>query len=124
MVEADARYGDALYGLHGGGGVPAPSHAALEHGHVHVRLGEHHARRNGEQVELGDVIGSLARRRATRVHAPPCLLGRHDAAREGFLGDGVACHLHALGVAHQLGRGVERRAKPLATQNSRRKARG
>ena len=124
MVEADARHRDGANGLCGRGRVPAPAHAALEHRDVDARLGEDDHRRHGERVELGDVVGSQALLGAARVHALPRHVRGRDAVGEGLLGDRRARYLHALRVAHELGRGVERRAQPLAGQDGGRVAGG
>ena len=124
VVEPHARDGDRSDGLCRTRGVPTPTHAAFEHGDVDAGFGVDHHGGYREQVELRDVIGALASSRAALVHASPRLDGSRDATGELLLADGPSVDLHALGVAHQLGAGVERRTVALPHEDGGSEARG
>ena len=124
VVESHTGHGDGPDALDSARGVPAAAHAALEHGDVDALLGVDHAGGHREQVELGDVVRTLPRLGASRVHALPRRLGSGDTAREPLLGDGRALDLHALGVRDELGARVERRAIALRHEDGGGVARG
>ena len=124
MVESDAGDGDRADGPGRARGVPTPSHPDLEHHDVDALLGADDERRDRDQVELRDVIGLLAARDASLVHAAPGLDGRGDAVREVGGRDGLAADLQTLVVVHEVGARVEGHALALARQDRGGEARG
>ena len=85
VIEPDARHGNGPDGLGGRRCVPATPKPALKNGNVHAGLGKDDHGRNRERVELGYVIGTLPRRRASGVHALAGDLCSRDAMCESIL---------------------------------------
>ncbi len=120
MVQTDAAHRHGTYALHRRRGIPATTHAHLKYRHVHICLGIHHERGHRQQVKLGDVVGPFPRGTPPLVHATSRLEGHAHAVGELHLAYGSSVDLHALGIAHEFGAGIERSAQAFALQYSRR----
>ena len=112
MVEPDSGYrdGDRIGGARG---IPAATHAHLEHGNVDGGFGEHDHRGDGQKIEGRDVIRQVPLELAAGIYTATGFCRYRDAPSEGFGGDDATVHLHALLVAHELRRGVQSSAKAL-----------
>ena len=122
VIEPNARNGNGD-GIGRTRGVPAPAHANLEHGNIHRGLGKHYKRGSRQQVKRRDGIGALPRRHTVRIHATPRLDSRRNATGKGLVAHNASIDLHALGIAHQLRRRIQRGLEPLAAKNGSRKTR-
>ena len=123
MIEPDARNGNGN-GICRTRGVPTSAHTNLEHGNIHRGLGKHDKCGSRQQVKRRDGIGTLPRRNTTRIHTTTCLDGGRNATGKGLVAHNAPVNLHALGVTHKLRRRIQRRLKPLTTQDGSRKTRG
>ena len=103
--------------------IPASAHADLKHGHVHASLGKHHQCSSRQQVKRRDGIGALPRRHTTGIHSMPRLNSGRNATGKRLIAHNAPVNLHALGIAHQLRRRIQRGLEPLAAKNSSRKTR-
>ena len=107
VVEADTRNGNGD-GVGRTRSVPAAAHADLEHGNVHRSLGKHHQCGSRQQVKRRDGIGALPRRHTTSIHAMPRLDSGRNATGKRLIAHDAPIDLHALGIAHQLRRRIQR----------------
>ena len=122
VIEPDARNGNGD-GIGRTRGVPTPAHANLEHGNIHRGLGKHYKCGSRQQVKRRDGIGTLPRRHTARIHATPRLDSCRNATGKRLIAHNAPINLHALGIAHQLRRRIQRGLEPLAAKNSSRKTR-
>ena len=122
VIEPDARNGNGD-GISRTRGVPTPAHANLEHGNIHRGLGKHHKRSSRQQVKRRDGIGTLPRRHTTGIHSMPRLNSGRNATGKRLIAHNTPIDLHALGIAHQLRRRIQRGLEPLAAKDSSRKTR-
>ena len=122
VIESDARDGNGD-GIGRACGIPTPAHANLEHGNIHRSLGKHHKRCGRQQVKRCDGIGALPRCHTTGIHSMPRLNSGRNATGKRLIAHNAPVNLHALGIAHQLRRRIQRGLEPLAAKNSSRKTR-
>ena len=122
MIEPNARNGNGD-GIGRTRGVPTPAHANLKHGYVHASLGKHYKCSSRQQVKRCDGIGALPCRHTARIHAMPRLDSCRNAMGKGLVAHDAPINLHALGIAHQLWRRIQRGFEPLTTKNGSRKTR-
>ena len=114
VIEPNARNGNGD-GIGRTRGVPAPAHTNLEHGNIHG---------SRQQVKRRNSIGALPRRHTVRIHATPRLDSCRNATGKRLIAHNTPIDLHALGIAHQLRRRIQRGLEPLAAKNGGRKTRG
>ena len=107
MVEPDARNGNGD-GIGRTRGVPASAHADLEHSNIHRGLGKHDKCGSRQQIKRRDGIGTLPRRHTTGIHAMSRLNSGGNATGKGLIAHDAPIDLHALGIAHQLRRRIQR----------------
>ena len=122
VIEPNARNGNGD-GIGRTRGIPTPAHANLKHGHVHASLGKHHQCSSRQQVKRRDGIGTLPRRHTARIHATSRLDSCRNATGKRLVAHNAPVNLHALGIAHQLRRRIQRGLEPLAAKDSSRKTR-
>ena len=122
VIEPNARNGDGDR-IGRTRGVPAPAHADLEHGNIHRGLGKHYKCGSRQQVKGRDGIGTLPRRHTTGIHSTPRLNSGRNGAGKRLIAHHAPINLHALGIAHQLWRRIQRGFEPLTTKNGSRKTR-
>ena len=122
MVKSNARNGDGD-GIGRTRSIPASAHANLKHGNIHRSLGKHDKRGGRQQIKRCDGIGALPRRHTTGIHAMPRLDGGRNTTSKGLIAHDASIDLHALGIAHQLRRRIQRGLESLAAKNSSRKSR-
>ena len=118
VVQADARHGNG-YGVGGAGGIPATSHANLQHRRVYAGLCKNHHRGNCKQIKGRDGIAGLAGGLATKVDAAARLASRGDAVGKLRRRHGGAQDLHALFHMDELWRGIQRALQSLSTKDRR-----
>ena len=123
VIEPNARNGNGD-GIGRTRSIPASAHANLKHGNIHRGLGKHHKRSGRQQVKRRDGIGTLPRRNTVRIHATPRLDSCRNATGKRLVAHNAPIDLHALGIAHQLRRRIQRGLEPLAAKDSSRKTRG
>ena len=112
VVQADARHGNG-YGVGGAGGIPATSHANLQHRRAYAGLCKNHHRGNCKQIKGRDGIAGLAGLLATKVDAAARLASRGDAVGKLRRRHGGAKDLRALPYGRALARYTTRTSVPL-----------
>ena len=122
VVEPDARNGNGD-GIGRTRGVPTAAHANLKHGNIHASLGKHHKCSSRQKVKRRDGIGALPRRHTTGIHSMPRLNSGRNAAGKRLIAHDASIDFHALGIAYQLWRRIQRGLEPLTTKNGSRKTR-
>ena len=107
VIEPNARNGNGD-GIGRTRGVPASAHADLEHGNIHRGLGKHDKRGSRQQVKRRNGIGALPRRHTTGIHAMSRLNSSRNTTGKRLVAHNAPINLHALGIAHQLRRRIQR----------------
>ena len=122
VVEPDADDGNGD-GIGRARSIPASAHANLKHGNIHASLGKHHKCSSRQKVKRRDGIGALPRRHTTGIHSMPRLNSGRNATGECLIAHDASIDFHALGIAYQLWRRIQRGLEPLTTKNGSRKTR-
>ena len=122
VIEPNARNGNGD-GIGRTRGVPTSAHADLEHSNINRSLGKHDKCGSRQQVKRCDGIGTLPRRHTKGIHAMSRLNSGGNATGKGLIAHDAPIDLHALGIAHQLRRRIQRGLEPLTTKNGSRKTR-
>ena len=123
VIEPNTRNGDG-HGISRTRSIPASAHANLKHGNIHASLGKHHKCSSRQKVKRRDGIGTLPRRHTTGIHSMPRLNSGRNATGECLIAHDASIDFHALGIAYQLWRRIQRGLEPLTTKNGSRKTRG